>query len=75
MLKRNSINVYSNTWYPALEICQKWEHVRLAVKVILGNFWSFLLKAHTCYPTYDREAYFSDWTVAALWNSPHENVL
>ena len=46
--------------------CQKWEHVRLAVWVILGIFWSFSRKAHTYYPTYDIGAYFSDWTLATL---------
>ena len=30
--------------------CQKWEHVRLAIEVILGIFW---FQAHTYYSTYD----------------------
>ena len=42
----NSINVHSNTWQLALQICPKWEPFRLAEKVILGIFLSFSLKAH-----------------------------
>ena len=42
----NSINVHSNTWQLALQICPKREPFRLAEKGILGIFLSFSLKAH-----------------------------
>ena len=55
--------------------CQKSPPIWLAIWVILGIFWSFSLKAHNYYPAYHVRADFSDWTVLALWNFLHKNVL
>ena len=66
MLKRNSIKVHLLTRQPELEILVVVKSKNTSGWPRIGNFLIVFNKAHTYYPTYDIEAYFSDWTLAAL---------